>query len=137
MNIILGFGSTEKEQQENVYKEIYDIVESKHLKRFGKDSYNFFHDDDITEIKKELNILQKRIESEYNEIEEKPISERAERYFKVTFSISIVNNNCFIGADFWHINSRHPMSPDGIALLQEKKSYWIESSDICCSRTFI
>ena len=131
MNLILGFGSTESEQQVNTHTKLEDFIVELHKKRFGDKSYEFYHEDDVKEFKEFASNLKNQIERDYDEIEKNEIKDRPERYFKLSnLVIYGVNGDLFMGIDFWHINSRHPMSPDGIALLQIKKAHWLPSFDI-------
>ena len=117
--MILWFGSTEKNQQEMVWQQFEEIV-SKYIKKWDNAmDYDKFY---LDEIEKEIKEYEKEIKDNYD-IDDKKL-DRPERYFNFRI-ISIAQNykTMFICVKFWHINSKHPFSPDWIALMQEFKTF--------------
>lgn len=131
MYIILGFGSTEKEQRENIYKAIENIVyEAVKNNRGGElDTYNFT-DEAVAEIKEKVEAINKELKDKDTEISTNHYKDAPERYTYFYHSIAHDFCNVFIGVDYRHINTRHPFSPDGIALMCVKEPYWFSIFDI-------
>lgn len=120
MNLILGFGSTEKEVQKIVIDKIIEIVE--HELSTGADEVyqDFITDEQLQRIESSVKKLQEEIRAQYD-VADNSIS-KPERYYHISFGLYIATtiNLIFFKVGFWHINSRHPFSPDGIALFQEE-----------------
>ena len=128
MNIILGFGSTETEQRKNVYNWIFDNLKNKYENREDKISSNL-EGKIFDEFKKDFADYQKEISAEYEKADKS--KEKPERYFHINYGVRIAvdYDTIFVSIKFWHINSRHPLSPDGIALMQIKETFTISAED--------
>lgn len=115
MNIILGFGSTEQEFEQQEKNFVYDFLKEKSAK---VNRWDFiFSDEVVAELKNEL---EKRY-NHYMSLNEKyDTGEKPERYSY--FYYDILWNVCklVVVFDFSHINTRHPLSPDGMAMMQNK-----------------
>ncbi|HBY57573.1 MAG: hypothetical protein XE08_0832 [Parcubacteria bacterium 32_520] len=113
MNIILGFGKTEKDFEKQEMDFVNDYLEE-HRPQIG-----YFNDEYIGKLKKEI---EKR-EKYYKELDEKYQNDKnyPERYSYFNFTILNDIRNIVIIFDFWHTNRNHPFSPDGWALLRQKR----------------
>ena len=122
MNIILGFGSVEAEQRKSVWRWVKSTIRTIVSDRKYNDLDNFDHND-YEKFCKSFKVYQKIIHEDY-EINEMKTLDKPERYFHISYGCRIAWNldTIFVKIGFWHINSRHPMSPDGIALLQVEES---------------
>lgn len=129
MNIILGFGSTEEAYRDKVKRQIEVIVEECVANKFEKPDDVSFSEDILREIETRVDEYAKEIREEEREIAKKNIKDRPERYsyFYVSFAGDSVN--LFFGLNFSHINSRHPMSPDGMAMMSIRDCKWINVWD--------
>lgn len=119
MNIVVGFGSTEEEQRKSVYNWIYNTIKELN-KRFNWESDMV---DIIHKLELKVTEYQKKIEDEYEVA--KNSTHRPERYFHISYGkrIAYDHDTIFIQIGYWHINSQHPFSNDGMALLQIKETY--------------
>lgn len=57
---------------------------------------------------------------------------RPERYFHIDFGVRITYeiDIFYVTIEFWHINSRHAMSPDGTALISYPQTFTITTKEI-------
>lgn len=134
--LILWFGKTEKETQAMTKDWMYDNIKNNHIKEvpywnpectYAEWSYK---DLDFEWFKKDFEKYQKEIWLAYKTEDDKQIKDRAERYYHINFSTLAYGYwTIFIRIKFWHINSKHPFSPDWIALLQETKTYSFDLYD--------
>lgn len=120
MNIVLGFGKTEKDF---VIQE-FDFVEEFLQERSNTftDKYDFGFSDGLID---ELNVSLSERKEKYDQLakEYKTAENYPERYTTYYFDVlHSVGNLCVVFV-FSHINRHHPMSPDGWAMFGEKKVY--------------
>ena len=128
MSIILGFGSTEKNQRKIVYDWIFENLKKKFLNREDKVSDSF--DENIyNKFKSDFKEYQKKIYAEYEKADTS--EKKPERYYHINYGVRIAMNydTIFVRIKFWHINSRHPFSPDGIALLIYTETFVISAEE--------
>lgn len=114
--MIIGFGSTEDAAQNAFNDKVENFVSSL------RTSDGSFSDDDISEVKKFIEKLDK--ESQKADEKYKTSDTFPDRY---SYTYSYVLGDCnyiFVKVSFNHINRRHALSPDGWALMQEKKAYF-------------
>ena len=127
MNIVLGFGSTETEQREKTFKDIGEILKEIILKNKNDDD-EYFSSDMFEKFKKEVKKYTDKIQKKYDEADKS--DERPERYYHISFGQRIAYDyDCiFVAIKFWHINSKNPMSPDGMSLseIKEIKEFYFE-----------
>lgn len=102
MNLILGFGSTEIDTARKILKECYAAIE-KDRKKPAKDA---------------VGAVKSAHKKQCEEYDKQNRSDAPERYSYFWAHES----GEYFRFNFHHINRRHPMSPDGWALL---KSTWI------------
>lgn len=123
MNIILGFGDTEKRFEEKLEGQMWDHVANE----FVKEPERYFSDDFVVKIKKWADGLakeSKRLCDEY-----KTATDYPHRYSSFyCYTLGDCNHIVFI-LSFHHINRRHAMSPDGWAMLQSKRVFDVYSYD--------
>lgn len=113
MNIILGFGKTEKDFE----KQEMDFVRN-YLKE-NRPEKGYFDDEYIKKLKKEI---EKR-EKYYKELDNKYDNDKnyPERYSFFNFTILNDTRDIVIIFNFCHTNRDHPFSIDGWALLRQKR----------------
>lgn len=129
MNIILGFGSTEESYREKVKRDM-EILTSECLSgKFSKLDDVWFSEEILKEIGEKVKEYSEETRTKEKEIAKKEIKDRPERYSYVYISFAGTGSDLFFGIDANHINSRHPMSPDGIAMMSIRDSKWIKVWD--------
>lgn len=45
----------------------------------------------------------------------------------IAFKWDIIN--AFVGVEYFHTNTRHALSPDGVAMLIVREAYWFKYTD--------
>ena len=128
MKITLGFGSTEVEQRKNVYNWIFENIKQKFENRQDKDSSSL-EGDVYKNFKKDFDEYQRKISEEYEKADKSET--KLERYFHINYGVrmAVDYDTIFVSINFWHINSRHALSPDGMALMQQKETFTICSEE--------
>ncbi len=129
MNIVLGFGDVEKRQRKQVKDWIFQTLKTIYNNK-KEDQFIFFSDEMIEDFKKEFKAYQKDLDDVYEE--NHAMAERPERYFRLSSydcRVAFDYNTAFIKVGFWHINSKHPMSNDGMVLMEISETYTIMSED--------
>lgn len=129
MNIILGFGSTEEQYREKTKRQIEEIVESCLNDKFENIDDVWFSEEILKDIKEKVKQFEEETRKEEREIQAKEIKDRPERYSYIYLSFAGTGSDLFFGIDFKHINSKHPMSPDGMAMMSIRDSKWIKVWD--------
>ena len=128
MNIILGFGKTETDFENQEFDFVEQFIQKK-SDAFVGDKYNFKFDEELVkELTKEIEERQEyfvELDKKYKNAKDFP-----DRYSTYSFDIlSDGYSNLCVVFKFMHTNRRHPMSPDGWALLQSKKVYYADAWD--------
>lgn len=123
MNIILGFGSTEKSFEEKLESVIKDYV----TEQYSAGDYCYFADSFRDSIAKWMDSLSKgsrNLGDEYRHAEKYP-----DRY---TYYYASVVSDCshivFI-IKFHHINRRHALSPDGWGLMTSERIFYVDTEE--------
>lgn len=129
MNIVLGFGSTEESYRDKVKRDIEVIVSECVSGKFKTLDDVWFGDELLKEIEQRVGDYAKETREAEREIAKKEIKDRPERYSYVYISFAGTGSDLFFGIDANHINSRHPMSPDGMAMMSIRDSKWIKVWD--------
>jgi hypothetical protein len=115
MNIVLGFGSTETEFEEQERKFVEDYLEANKHKEEDTTDWYTFKDECVEGLKKAL----KERSDEYRRQsdEYKTATDYPERYSYYYFTI--LHNWSYVAVifKFGHINRRHALSPDGWAAM--------------------
>lgn len=126
MEIILGFGSTEEDQRDCVYNWVFDTLKKRYLERESKD-LDWFDGETIKLFKQDLENYQRQIQEAYDKAESS--SPRPQRYYHISFGsrIAFDMDTAFIKIEFWHINSQHPLSPDGMSLMEYTETFTIST----------
>lgn len=133
MNIILGFGSTEKEQRKITFDKAREILK-RLCKKYPNSEYSSaFNNDVFNEFKKEFEEYTKAVKKEYDKADKS--DNKSERYYHINYGQRIALNydTIFIAINFWHINSKHPLSPDGMALLKVRETETIYYEEVANS----
>jgi len=127
MDIALGFGKTETDFEEQEIKFVEDFLAENFLTS-SKASSDFLFDNVL--IKKLDKKLSKRA-AYYRVLSEKYKTAIVypDRYSTYYFDILSDAVNLCIVFKFSHTNRKHPLSPDGWALLQTKKAYYTDIWD--------
>ena len=128
MNVVLGFGRTEHEFEEQEFKFVEQFLIEK-ANSFVGDKINFdFSDELILELEQKL----KERESHFKQLDEeyKTSKEYPNRYSTYFFNVLTdkYSDLCVV-FKFSHISRNHTMSPDGWALLTTKKVYYADIWD--------
>lgn len=128
MNVILGFGSTEEDQRRKVKEWVHEKLEEIHSAHSDGDG-DTFNEEVITAFKSEFKKYQNEVQLEYDKCDS--LENKPERYFHFSYGSRIVfdGDTLFVKLKFWHINSNHPMSPDGIALFEYAEVFAISAED--------
>lgn len=123
MRLIPWFGSTEKEQMENIYKEIeWFIVQ------LIDERWMFWTEEKVEKIRKHITDIWEELKSQDEKYEKNNYKNAPKRYtYFHKPNIASYTTNLFIGIEYRHINTKHPMSPDWIALLKERECYWFDT----------
>ncbi len=134
MSIILGFGETEKIQRDNFRNQIKEIILNNHKKTIlDKNISDFektiFSDKEIKNIKKEIKNLSEKLRKQNDEYKKNNYENAPQRYFYCWTTVVADCNDIFVGVTFYHINTKHPMSPDGLAMLVVRENYWFDYID--------
>jgi len=119
--MIIGFGSSEKEVEENIEK----MFLAKVAELYSTTTEGYFTDELIASVKKwadSLAVESGKIADGYKEATEYP--SRYSRFW--AYVLGDCNHICLI-VSFHHINRRHNFSPDGWAMLQSKCIYEIDT----------
>ena len=129
MNIVFGFGSSEGSYREKVKRDIELLCVECLNGRFENLDDVWFTEDILKDIEIKVKQYAEQTRTNEKKIAEKEIKDRPERYSYVYINFAGDGSNLFFGIDFSHINSRHPMSPDGMAMMSIRDSMWIKSWD--------
>jgi len=128
MNIILGFGKTETDFEQQEFNFVEEFLNTK-AKEFVGDKYDFNFSEELV---KELGEKLKERENHYRELDKqyKTATEYPDRYSIYYYSIltDTYANLCVV-FKFSHINRRHALSSDGWALLSTNKVYYADIWD--------
>jgi len=125
MNIVLGFGSTEESYRDKVKRDIEVMVSGCLDGKFSSPDDVWFNDEILKEIEQRVKEYAQETRDAEKEIAKKEIKDRPERYSYVYISFAGTGSDLFFGIEASHINSRHPMSPDGMAMMQMRDCKWI------------
>lgn len=130
MNIVFWFGSCEEEQRAVVREKIEEIIKDIILENWTKSHYEVIDSEFKEEFLKRFKFLEVSIKKEYDKANQQ--SPRLERYYHIDFGQDIAFGyaNVFVKIKFWHINSRHPFSPDGVALMEYNETYTFDLEEI-------
>lgn len=129
MNIILGFGSTEESYRDKVKRDLELIAIECLNEKFSNLDDVWFSEEILNEIEQKVKEYAEETRKTEKEIAEKEIKDRPERYSFVYINFAGTGSDLFFGIDANHINSRHPMSPDGMAMMSVRDSKWIRCWD--------
>ena len=128
MNIILGFGKTETDFEQQEFDFVEKFVQEK-ANNFEGDKYDFCFSEELIA---ELNAKLKEREEHYKKLDKeyKTATDYPDRYSYYYFTVltDTFANLCVV-FKFSHINRRHAMSPDGWALFGTKKVYYADIWD--------
>lgn len=126
MNIILGFGKTETdfEQQEFDFVEQFLVEKSKVF----TDKYDFYFTEELV---KDLENKLKEREKHYRDLDVtyKTATDYPNRYSTYYFEILYSVASLVVVFKFSHINRRHALSKDGWAMCGTKKLYYANAWD--------
>lgn len=123
MNIILGFGSTEKEFEKQELDFVREFVAEKAK---GDDDFHF-SDYSVDELGTAIDARAEeyaRLDKSYKDAADFP-----GRYSMFRFTVLHDLFNVCVIFDFWHTNRKHPMSKDGWALLRSKEVLHLDAWD--------
>jgi len=123
MNIILGFGDTEKRFEEKLENIIRDYV----AEQYSAGDYCYFTDSFRDEMVTWMNSLShgsRSLGDEYKHAEKYP--DRYTYYFASV--VSDASHIVFI-IKFHHINRRHAMSPDGWACMVSERIFCVDTQE--------
>lgn len=128
MNIIFGFGRTEQDFEEQEFNFVNEFVIKK-AKEFQGDKYNFYFDDKLIEDLRK--VLSKR-SKKYKKLDEqyKNAKTYPDRYSYYYPTVVYDMHNICVVFNFNHINRHHAFSPDGWALMSDKKVCYIDIWDM-------
>jgi len=128
MNIILGFGKTERNFEQQEFSFVEEFIKEK-VKEFVGDKYKFKFSDDFV---KELNEKLKERKEHYDKLrdEYETATEYPDRYTTYHFTVltDTYSSLCVVFR-FSHINRKHALSPDGWALMETKRVYYADIWD--------
>lgn len=124
MNIILGFGSTEKEFEKQERKFVEDFI-NEHKKI--EDGWCVFPDEMIEVLRKTL----KERRNEYHKLRDsyKEAKEYPDRYSSYYETVLGDLHNIVVVFEFSHINRKHTLSPDGWGLLCSEQVYLFKANN--------
>lgn len=130
MNIVLWFGSNETHLHESLWIWILDTFKEVHNNNKEEDRYGI-SDKTLLDFKWKIEEYQKEIWEKYK-IDDDKSTPRPERYYNINYGLRVARDydTLFVRVVFWHINSRHPMSPDGMALRKIPIDYVYNFEDI-------
>ncbi len=135
INIILGFGLTETEQREKIYQKIKDIVYDavkNNPNTFITGGFNnySYSDKAIKEIRTKVGELGEQLKNQADTFEANNYEKAPERYTYFWHDICSDCCNVVVGIKFEHVNTKYPMSPDGIACFEYKDCFWFSIFDV-------
>ena len=132
MSIVLGFGKTEEVQRNEFENSIREIILNNHTTELTENKLNrdIFSEKEREIIKNKIINLAKELREQDDEFEKNDYKNAPDRYFYCWVTVVSTVCDIFVGVAFHHINTKHPMSPDGIALLAVNQSYWFNYDDI-------
>jgi hypothetical protein len=124
MHIILGFGKTEEDFEEQERR----FVEGFLIERMAGNKDAIFSDEIVEDLRKALKERAdeyRRLDREYHDATEYP-----DRYS--TYYFTVLSDVCDLVVifKFSHINRRHAMSPDGWALFGTKRVFHFYYDDM-------
>lgn len=128
MTIILGFGSTEKQFEENLENRIREYV----AEQYSATEDLYFTEEfrnNITTWAMDLSHLSRRLGDEYRQAKTYP-----DRYTYYYCSVIGDASHIVFIMKYHHINRRHPMSPDGWALLRGETVFYIDTLEASNAR---
>lgn len=120
MNIILGFGSTEKGFEENEYNFVQNFLKK-------KATGNYYSNEVVEELKQEL----KKRADDYKKLDEeyKTSPTFPDRYGYYYFNVINDASDLCVICTFMHINRRHALSPDGWGMMVSKPVWYFKHGD--------
>ena len=117
MNIILGFGSTEKDFEKKLESKIHEHVQAE----FEKTDKLYFRDSFIKKIKAWSEKISKESRKEADSYKE--ATDYPSRYTSFYCTVIADPSHIVFIIDFSHINRRHAMSTDGWALMSNEVTF--------------
>jgi hypothetical protein len=127
MNIILGFGSTETEFEEQERQFVEDYLE-KNKKKVDEqyEWYTFTYEciDGLNKALKERSEEYKRLDASYKEATEYP-----DRYSSYYFTVLHDCNYIAVRFNFCHVNRRHALSKDGWGAMWTEPVFLFKAND--------
>jgi len=127
--VIIGFGKKEEDFEEQEL----DFVEQFLRDKFNACKYKFnFSDELVIELKSKLTERQEHYDKLSKQYE--TATDFPERYTTYSFDILTDRADLCVIFKFSHINRRHPMSPDGWALMETKRIYHADIRDFILRR---
>jgi hypothetical protein len=122
--MIIGFGSTEERFENNLEREFVNYV-TEHYQQAGLD---YFTDEFCESIQAWVTAKAKESQEIADPYKDSAVyPDRYTRYW-----VSTVSNASYIVfiISFHHINRRHAFSPDGWAMMQSERVFYVKSMDI-------
>lgn len=121
MNIVLGFGVTEKQFEENLEDFLLDYV----TKEYSASKQVYFENEFVARVETWAKNL--ALNSQEKAREYKTSADYPDRY--TSYWISVVSSASYIVfiVTFHHVNRRHAMSPDGWGIMATKKAFFIDT----------
>ena len=120
MNIVLGFGSTETDFEEQERQFVEDYLEENKIKNTECDWHNFSDEciEGLEKALKERDEEYKRLDKEYKTAEKYP-----NRYSFYYYTILHDANYVSVIFKFCHTNRQHALSPDGWAAMWTERCW--------------
>lgn len=119
-NIVLGFGSTETARENQIHDKICDVV-----KALVGDNYETIDEKTQDQIQHVVKAFQNASKEEYDRDDKKTPRPERYGYFYATCTFSL--SDVVVIMRWSHINSQHPLSPDGMAMMQQTRFVHISS----------
>jgi len=120
MNFIIGFGSTEKNLEDAIEREITEWI----FDLYSSSDDKYFTDDLAKSVHNHIDKI--AIESREESEKHKDATDYPSRYSSFYHTVLHDCNYMAIILRFSHINRRHAMSPDGWAMMQNQRVFIIE-----------
>jgi len=122
--MIIGFGSTETQFEENEKKYIRDWVAN----TLQSQDEKFFDEGFVAGLKELLHARSAEYKAN-NDVHDNNETDPPARYSKVDYVVMGDSCDLFVGMRFGHTNRRHALSPDGWAYLQTKQALYLRCFD--------
>ena len=120
----LGFGIVEQNVERDEGERVNEFLRS----RFSAETDPWFTQEIVDELS--IRLAERKLELDELDKKYKDATDYPERYSTFSYRVLTNGSDLVVVFRFSHINRRHPMSPDGWALLQTTYPHYVYYQDV-------